>query len=289
MLDSIDDIVDIHFQATDGFPLHGKLFLPNGEPTHHVMIGGAVAVPQKVYRHIAAYLASRGAAVLTYDYRGIGVSQADDLKTLDAPIQYWATRDFAAAIDWMNDRFTDKKLKLLCHSFGGQALGLSDRNNRFSKVAMVAVLAGYWGNMDWPESWRLYVSMQVFAPLAALGYGYMPARITGFGEDMANSTFLKWAEWCKMPNYLFDDPTISDSLHFEEFAGDILSIRLTDDKWGTRKAVDRMVDHYSKATITKREITPASIGVNKIGHFGFFRPDFRETLWTDAADWLFAE
>ena len=27
-------------------------------------------------------------------------------------------------------------------------------------------------------------------------------------------------------------------------------------------------------------------GAAKIGHFNFFRADFRDTLWKDAADWL---
>jgi predicted alpha/beta hydrolase len=34
-------------------------------------------------------------------------------------------------------------------------------------------------------------------------------------------------------------------------------------------------------------VTPAEAGVQKIGHFGFFRPDLRDTLWQAAADWLF--
>ncbi len=289
MLDQIDNVTDVPFRATDGFALNGKLFLPTGEPTHHVMIGGAVAVPQKVYRHIARYLASRGAAVFTYDYRSIGASPADDLKTLDAPIQYWATRDFAAAIDWMNGRFPGQDLKLLCHSFGGQALGLSDRSNRFSRVAMVAVLAGYWQNFNWPESWRIYLAMQVVAPLAARWYGYLPGSISGFGEDMAWSTFGKWMEWCKRPDYFFDDPAIPETRHFTDFTGDILSIRITDDKWGTRKAVDRLVDRFSNATITSQEITPASIGVRKIGHFGYFRPGFRDSIWSGTADWLLSD
>ena len=33
-------------------------------------------------------------------------------------------------------------------------------------------------------------------------------------------------------------------------------------------------------------ITPAEAGIAKIGHFGFFRPDLRESLWRPAADWL---
>jgi predicted alpha/beta hydrolase len=33
-------------------------------------------------------------------------------------------------------------------------------------------------------------------------------------------------------------------------------------------------------------IAPAEAGVSKIGHFGFFRPDHRDTLWREAAEWL---
>jgi predicted alpha/beta hydrolase len=33
-------------------------------------------------------------------------------------------------------------------------------------------------------------------------------------------------------------------------------------------------------------ITPSDVDVAKIGHFGFFRPEMRETLWRQAADWL---
>ncbi len=282
-------ISDISFQATDGFPLNGKLYLPDGAPADIIMIGGAVAVPQKVYRHIATYLASRGAAVFTYDYRGIGASPVEDLKTFDAPMQYWANRDFAASIDWMNGQFPDRKMKLLCHSFGGQALGLSDRNNHFSKAVMVAVLAGYWGNFDWPESWRIYFSMQVLSPAMARIYGYMPGKYSGFGEDMAWSTFSSWAEWCKKPDYFFDAVSVPETRHFANFSGDILSIRLTDDKWGTSKAIDRLVDRFSNANITKQVISPDSIGVKKIGHLGFFRPDHKDRLWAETADWLLSD
>ena len=36
-------------------------------------------------------------------------------------------------------------------------------------------------------------------------------------------------------------------------------------------------------------LTPADAGVAKIGHFGFFRPEHRDTLWRGAAEWLQAE
>ena len=36
-------------------------------------------------------------------------------------------------------------------------------------------------------------------------------------------------------------------------------------------------------------VTPAEAGVAKIGHFGFFRPELRDTLWKAALAWLSAE
>jgi len=31
---------------------------------------------------------------------------------------------------------------------------------------------------------------------------------------------------------------------------------------------------------------PRELGVKSIGHFGFFRERFRDSLWREAADWL---
>jgi predicted alpha/beta hydrolase len=33
-------------------------------------------------------------------------------------------------------------------------------------------------------------------------------------------------------------------------------------------------------------IAPKQPGAAKIGHFGFFRPEFRETIWKESASWL---
>jgi predicted alpha/beta hydrolase len=34
------------------------------------------------------------------------------------------------------------------------------------------------------------------------------------------------------------------------------------------------------------DIRPDDAGAARIGHFGFFRPEHRDTLWRDAAKWL---
>ena len=66
---------DITFPAMDGYLLGATLFLPLGAKRHAVLINSATAVPRKIYRGFAGYLARRGCAVLTYDYRGTGDSR----------------------------------------------------------------------------------------------------------------------------------------------------------------------------------------------------------------------
>ena len=73
----VDDVFidDITVPAMDSHPLAATLFLPRGAKRHAVLINSATAVPRRLYRGFASYLAGRGCAVLTYDYRGIGGSR----------------------------------------------------------------------------------------------------------------------------------------------------------------------------------------------------------------------
>ena len=82
-----DDVFsdDITVPATDGYPLAATLFLPRGAKRHAVLINSATAVPRKLYRGFAGYLAKRGCAVLTYDYRGTGDSRQQALTGYDQP------------------------------------------------------------------------------------------------------------------------------------------------------------------------------------------------------------
>src|SRR6201990_1176971 len=108
----LDDVFvdDITFPAKDGLLLGASLFLPRGAKRHAVLISSATAVPRKIYRGFAGYLARRGCAVLTYDYRGIGGSrqravegynQPKSLSGFKATMADWATLDAASAVTWM--------------------------------------------------------------------------------------------------------------------------------------------------------------------------------------------
>ena len=101
--------------ATDGYPLcRDAVSAPRGQAHHAVLINSATAVPRKLYRGFAGYLARRGCAVLTYDYRGTGDSRQQALTGYNQPkslvgfkasMSDWAAQDIAAAVAWMRERY----------------------------------------------------------------------------------------------------------------------------------------------------------------------------------------
>ena len=60
-------IQDTSFPARDGYTLAATVFAPAQAPRGAVLINSATAVPRKIYRGFAAYLAEQGQTVLTYD------------------------------------------------------------------------------------------------------------------------------------------------------------------------------------------------------------------------------
>src|SRR5713226_2608325 len=176
----LDDVFidDITVPATDGYPLAATLFLPRGAKRRAVLINSATAVPRKLYRGFAGYLARRGCAVLTYDYRGtgdsrqksaVGYNQPRSLVGFKATMSDWAALDVTAAVAWMRERYKTLPLNCVGHSFGGQALGLLPNNGEVSRALLIAAQAGYWKLMATPERYRVYAMLNfVGTPLTRL-------------------------------------------------------------------------------------------------------------------------
>ncbi len=74
--------------------------------------------------------------------------------------------------------------------------------------------------------------------------------------------------------------------NFPNYRGALRAICLTDDPWATPPAVDLLCSGFTGTVAERIDIRPGDAGAAKIGHFGFFRPEHRDTLWRDAAEWL---
>jgi predicted alpha/beta hydrolase len=293
---AVDDVFidDITFPAKDGYLLGASLFLPRGAKRHAVLINSATAVPRKIYRGFAGYLARRGCAVLTYDYRGtgdsrqkavVGYNQPKSLVGFKASMSDWAALDVTAAVAWMRERYKALPLNYVGHSFGGQALGLLPDNTEVSRALLIAAQAAYWKLMASPERYRVYAFLNyVGVPLTTL-LGYAPGW-SGIGEDLPKEVFLQWVRWVMSERYMFTDPNLPGLTNFANYKGAMRALCLSDDPWATRPAVELLCSGFTAIKPEIITVTPADAGVSKIGHFGFFRPEHRDTLWRGAAEWI---
>jgi predicted alpha/beta hydrolase len=291
-----DDVFvdDITFPAVDGYLLAATLLLPRGRKRSAVLINAATGVSRHLYRGFASYLAGRGCAVLTYDYRGIsgsrlpsmtGLNKPRSLKNFDASLSGWAARDVTAAVAWMRGRYKDLPLTYVGHGFGGQALGLLPNNAEVSRALLIAAQTVHWKMLAKPEGYRVFAKMRVAGLPATKLLGYAPA-ILGLGEDLPKGVFEEWTRWTMSPRSLFDDKTLASLGNFSNYTGALRAMCFSDDASAPREAMDLLCSGF---TATKPEIvsiSPSDVGATKIGHRGFFEPQHRDTLWRGAAEWL---
>ncbi|WP_421850865.1 hypothetical protein [Oricola sp.] len=276
----------IQFRADDGFPLNGTVFKNSdgNAPGPLVLISSAAAVPRGYYANFARHLVAAGcAAVLTFDYRGLPGSPRpadwrDRINMID-----WGARDFPAAIRAIESHDGARAMVGIGHSYGGQALGVSQASERFSRYAAVATLSGYWRNTAEPLS-VLFKMNAIGVPLTMI-FGKTPAW-SGIGEPLPGTVFRDWAKWCRSPRYFFDDPALDMADRFAKVETPILSLGLHDDVWGTPKANAGLMDFYRNAPVEQLWLGPEDTGGVPVGHLGFFRRRFADTLWPRLTDWL---
>ncbi len=73
---------------------------------------------------------------------------------------------------------------------------------------------------------------------------------------------------------------------FDAYRADTRVVSLADDPFATEEATARIVGLFRNCRFDRCRVDPATIGVPKVGHFGFFRSRMRETLWPLVGDFL---
>jgi len=279
-----ETITDTSFTARDGFALAATAYVPNRPLRAAVVINSATAVPRRIYRGFATYLAQRNFAVLTYDYRGVADSRPVTLVGFAARMRDWALLDATAALEHVRELWPGVPVAAVGHSVGGQAIGLLANNDTISRALLIAAQAGYWQLIAPPENYRVYAIMHL-GRLVTRAFGYTPGW-TGIGEDLPQGVFLEWAGWVMSKRYFFDDATLPELANFPRYRGALRAIGIDDDPWATPTAIDLLLAGFTGTRPERKQVDPRALGQGPIGHFGFFRPAHRDTLWREAADWL---
>ena len=260
-----------------GWTLAGTLFDGNGPL---VLVSGAAAVPHRFYARFAAWLAARGATVLLYDYRGVAASAGPRERWRELGMADWALKDMPAAVGWLRERFPNRPLLGVGHSYGGQAIGLNGGRLPFERYATVATMSGYWRGLGSP--WSVWAQTQILGRVLSHLLKRVPGRF-GLGETLPGPIFLDWARWIARPDWFFSDPEVPEAARFGDVRLPYLAVGLCDDPLGTPRAVHDLMTRFTDADLREVWIDPAD--GERIGHLDFFRQR-NARHWPVVADFL---
>jgi predicted alpha/beta hydrolase len=277
--------------SADGTPVAARVF--RGPRVERVLVlYSAAACPKLLYAAFAAWLAQRGWAVLSFDYRGIGESASAATLGAGTGLQQWA-QDGQAVAAAAVQAWPGLPLVVLGHSIGGMLAGTLP-HPAVRGMLTVGSQQCYW--RDWSPRW-----LPVFAALWMLGFplaarlqGHVPGRWFGMPENVPGGVARQWSLACRsaaLPSQALngagDDAVAAGAepqapatpAGLARFARPVVAYAIADDPIGTPRAVRRLHAHFPQAQL--RLHRPGQ----PLGHFGVFArrgqglwPEFETTL-----------
>ena len=157
---------------------------------------------------------------------------------------------------------------------------------RSRAAVLVATQSGHWRH--WPAGrrrLRMLTLWWFFIPVLTALTGRFPGSWIGTA-DLPKAIARSWARWGRSRHYVCDDRGRALRPHNNDVAFPVLWLSFTDDPVAPFGAVEALRSYYPKADVERRHLTPADLGAEAIGHFGFFRKSMPRRPWDEIADWL---
>jgi len=288
---------DFVLAAADSYPLAARLWASTDTQSAFAtaLINAGAGIGMRYYDRFAHFLATNGIPTLVYDYRGIGQSRPSVLRGFTASVEDWGSKDCAAALEWLSGRFPKARRIVIGHSIGGFVTGFVTNGRKIDRMLLVGAHTGYWRDYAARPRLPMYLLWHALMPALTRVVGYFPGRRLHLLNDLPAGVAFEWANrrrpefwWNKVtpdgePDIQWRDNALS---RFLAIRASTLALRFTDDAFATEAATTRILGLYQNCPATRMVVGPVGAGGQKIGHFGFFRSRFRETLWPRVLAWL---
>lgn len=272
----------LHIACADGMRIAASRYC--GGDRAAVLIAPALGVPRRFYEPFAQFLANEGHDVLSIDYRGIGES-GRDCDAASIRLVDWGRLDVDAALRWLWENSKAPRRVLVGHSLGGQLPGLTAESEGLAALVLVGASCPDPRLYPLLPRLRMLLMWRVLTPLLSRNRPYFPARRIGFSSvDVPAGAMRDWARWGLSPDYLFDPRHGIDTARYAQLSMPTLAYSFSDDDFAVRAAVDALVARYPAARLDRRHIEVRR--PDTIGHFGYFHPRMRDSLWAQTATWL---
>ena len=272
----------------DNVRLGGHLWqAPGHDAADMVIINAATGVLARYYHRYARFLAGNGFRVLTYDYRGIGLSRPAELAGCLYRWREWGALDFEAALGFMRARQQGRALMVVGHSIGGFLPGLAETAPGIDRLLTIGAQYAWWWDYAPAQRLRLFCKWHVAMPILTALCGYFPGHRLGWLEDLPAGVAYEWA--FRGPRFERSHPVCERASVLARMAAvkaSILAVTTSDDEFGTLPAIRRTLRYYQGATRKLVVLQPADYGCERIGHFGLFHDRHESDFWAETLLWL---
>jgi predicted alpha/beta hydrolase len=277
----------VTLNCRDGVTLCGHLWPARQPAVSSVIINPATGVLARYYNYYAEFLSRAGFDVLTYDYRGIGLSRPATLKGCRYRWRDWGEQDFDAALTHMDNLRPKQRLQVVGHSIGGYLPGLSPKAGRIDRMLTMGAQYAYWRDYAAGHRAKLFWKWHVVMPALTALYGYFPGKRLGWLEDLPTGVANEWSFRGARMEMTHPATERDDVLRrFSAVTAPILAVAVSDDDIGTPAAIRRTLGYYRNSVKTEVLLKPADYGLEQIGHFNLFHSRHEQGFWADTLRWL---
>jgi predicted alpha/beta hydrolase len=145
-------------------------------------------------------------------------------------------------------------------------------------VITIATGSGYWRENAAPLRRKVWLFWFVAAPIATPLFGYFPGKALRMVGDLPRNVLRQWRRWCLDPEYAIGDGEAVRK-QFASVTTPITAFSFTDDEMMSEENTASIHGFFTSAPRTMRRLSPDEVGVERIGHFGFFRDAMKKPLW----------
>ncbi len=251
-----------------------------------IVINPAMGVRRQFYAPLAEALNGAGYSTITFDYRGVAGSAPVDLRRCRARLYEWGECDIEAALRHARDE-RHEKTGVIGHSVGSQLLGMAESSAAIDAIVMVASSSAYWGHWHGLPRIGLLAVWYGVIPVVTRLFGRFPAALAGGNVDLPPLIARDWARCGRDPDYVRGRYARASDRNYARVRAPILAVSVSDDGYAPRAATEALLQWYAAAAErTLIDLTPASLGVDRVGHFGWFRSPIGQSVWPETIAWL---
>ena len=275
----------VRIHTEDGVALTAYRHDPVRGPHAAVVIAPGMAIRQAFYADFAAWLATEGYRVWTFDYRGMAESAAGPMRQCNADVSRWVVQDYDAVV--RHAAAEGLPVFVVGHSLGGQVAPLLPSAKRLAGLANIAVGSGAVRHNQPRQRAGARFLWHVLVPLLCPLFGYFPGKRIGIIGDLPTGAVRQWRRWCLSPDYLLScEPGAREA--YAQAAYPVMAMTFADDELLLPEGSRMMHGAYRATDVEYREVQAAEFGLKRIGHFGFFRAEHEKVLWPVVRDWFAA-